>query len=162
MIGLKSARHLADLFWPAFEERDGAVVFVGREYPQLGEFKTRTAAEAFYSHTHLLDEFRHSISWGPDPVWPDAQAPDSDHPEFAVACDLARTIAQMWLRKLEGDFPGDRFRVYVTTRNDPIVRFHRVYEGEVPWASDEQAAEQIASGDVTIYASADRDRPSPV
>jgi len=66
---------------------------------------------------------------------------------------LAQTIAQMWLRKLEADFPGDQFRVYVTTKNDPIVRFHRVYDGEPVWGTNEEAAAQIASGEVSIYAS---------
>lgn len=68
----------------------------------------------------------------------------------------------MWLRKLEQEFPTNRFRVYVTTRNDPIVRFHRVYEGERPWGTDEEAAAQLARGEVFIYQSVDPDRVAAV
>jgi len=151
VIGLKSARRVAEIFWPTFEERDGMVLFAGREYPQLKDFDSRTKAEAFYSHTHILDAFRHSIPWRSDPDYPDAQAPDTAHPDFALACELGRTISRMWLAKLEATFPRDRFRVYLTTRDDPIVRFHRVYPSERPWAADDEAAEKIASGEIVIY-----------
>lgn len=159
MIGMKNARRVADLFWPTFEERDGCVVFAGGKYPQLAQLETRTAAEAFYSHTHILDEFLHSIPFGPHPEG-DGIAPDWSHPEFAVACELARVIGQMWLRKLEADFPNHRFRVYVTTLDDPIVRFHRVYANERPWHSDEEAAAAFASGEVSIFESDQRDYQS--
>ena len=153
MIGLKAGRRVLNLVWPAFEERDGAIFLAGQQLVQMKQFPTRTAAEAFYNHRHILDEFRHSIPWGPDPEYPEASAPDWSHPEYKLACELAQTIAQMWLRKLEADFPGDQFRVYVTTKNDPIVRFHRVYDGEPVWGTNEEAAAQIASGEVSIYAS---------
>lgn len=155
LIGVQTAARVAKLFWPTFEERDGRILFAGSQEPS-DQFESRTAAEAFYSHRHIFDEFRSAIPWGPDPVLGDSGgvAPDWSHPDYARACELARTMAQMWLRKLEQDFPMNRFRVYVTTRNDPIVRFHRVYQGESAWGSDEDAAEQRARGEVFIYETA--------
>ena len=156
-ISLTTAERVAALFWPAFEERDGLVLLPGSRAPDRRQFATRSEAEAFASHTHLLDEFRHRIPWGPDPTLPaesGAVAPDWAHPDYSRACALARTLGGLWLRKLEADFPGDGFRVYVTTRVDPIVRFHRVYAGERPWATEGEAAAQIANGEVSIFSSA--------
>ena len=155
-ISLATAERTAALFWPAFVEREGLIGLPWGSAPDLRHFATRTEAEAFASHTHLLDEFRHRAPWGPDPTMPpdsEVVAPDWTHPDYLRACALARTLGAMWLRKLEADFPGDAFRVYVTTRVDPIVRFHRVYAGERPWATDEEAAAKIASGEVSVFRS---------
>ena len=164
LISLKTAAHVADLFWPTFVQRDGRILFAGTQRELSDKFESRTALEAFYSHRHVLDEFRTTIPWVPDPREndPEILAPDWSHRDYSRACELACTMAQMWLAKLEHDFAADRFRVYVTTRNDPIVRFHRVYAGERPWGTDEEAAAQRARGEVFIYESSDPDRVAAV
>jgi hypothetical protein len=60
-----------------------------------------------------------------------------DHPDFASACELGKRIAWLWALKLRMDFPSDRFRVYYTQYDNPIVRFHKVRDGESHWLSDE-------------------------
>jgi hypothetical protein len=43
----------------------------------------------------------------------------------------------MWAAKLQHDFPRERFRVYYTQYDNPIVRFHRVRTNEPVWLTDE-------------------------
>jgi hypothetical protein len=40
--------------------------------------------------------------------------------------------------KLKTDFPNERFRVYYTRYDNPIVRFHKVRPDEDVWLSDEE------------------------
>jgi len=60
-----------------------------------------------------------------------------DHPDFVAAYDLGKRIARLWALKLKMDFPSYRFRVYYTQCDNPIVRFHKVRDGEACWLSDE-------------------------
>jgi hypothetical protein len=39
--------------------------------------------------------------------------------------------------KLKIDFPAARFRIYYTQYDNPIVRFHKVRDGEAFWISDD-------------------------
>jgi hypothetical protein len=146
---------LAELLWPSFELRCEAILLASIPTPQLAESReSRTSVEAFYSHTHILDEFRHTIPYGPHPdpeLTADCETPDWDHPDFRAAWDLTRTIGQMWLQKLRLDFPEWHFRVYCTKLDDPIVRFHRVRDGEPPWLTDKEVALQAARDEVIVY-----------
>src|SRR5262249_47937221 len=63
---------------------------------------------------------------------------DDTHPDFATACELGRKMAQMWAIKLKFDFPNERFRVYYTQYDNPIVRFHKVRPDEHVWLSDDE------------------------
>ncbi|WP_148306568.1 hypothetical protein [Gemmatirosa kalamazoonensis] len=141
------------MFWPAFEERDGAVLLAGTRVTSPPEkFENLAAFERFFGHTHLFDEFRHAIPLIHDPEW-DSDRPDAAHPEFAAAWELAKRIGQMWLAKLGQDFPNRVFRVYVTKLDDPIIHFHSVRAGERPWISDTEAAEAVARDELAVYVS---------
>ena len=50
---------------------------------------------------------------------------------FVGACELGKQIARMWAVKLKADFPLDRFRVYYTQNDNPIVRFHKVRDNNL-------------------------------
>jgi len=105
VIRISTARRIADVFWPAFEERNGAVLLRGtRITSPPEEFESLAAFERFFSHTHLFDEFRHDIPLIYDQE-SDSESPDPTHPEFVTAWELAQRIGQMWLAKLERDFP---------------------------------------------------------
>jgi len=83
----------------------------------------------------VLDEFRNratserreTVSEDLDVV---EETYDVNHPDFADACELGKQMARMWAMKLKADFPRDRFRVYYTQYDNPIVRFHKVRENE--------------------------------
>jgi hypothetical protein len=62
-------------------------------------------------------------------------------------------MAGMWAMKLKADFPRDRFRVYYTQYDNPIVRFHKVRENEPQWLSDQQltSATDRSFGSAVIY-----------
>jgi hypothetical protein len=78
---------------------------------------------------------------------------DVNHPDFADACELGKQMARMWAMKLKADFPRDRFRVYYTQYDNPIVRFHKVRENEPQWLSDQQltSATDRSFGSAVIY-----------
>jgi hypothetical protein len=59
------------------------------------------------------------------------------HPDFILACELGRTAARLWALKLIQDFPSERFRVYYTEYDNPIVRFHKVRTSEPVWIADD-------------------------
>ena len=82
-----------------------------------------------------------------------SEYPDPTHPEFVAAWELAKRIGQMWLAKLEQDFPERRFRVYVSRHDDPIIHFHQVRPGEQPWLSDAEGEAQLARDELAIYES---------
>jgi len=65
---------------------------------------------------------------------------DDTHPDFIAACELGRMAAKLWALKLKQDFPLDRFRVYYTEYDNPIVRFHKVRAGEAVWLTNEALA----------------------
>ncbi len=151
MIRIATARRIADVFWPNFEERDGAVLLAGTRITSPPEsFESLAAFERFFGHTHLLDEFRHAIPLIHDPEG-DHERPDPSHPEFVAAWALAKRIGAMWLAKLGRDFPGRYFRVYVTKYDEPILHFHQVRPGEQPWLSDGDAGSAVARDELVVY-----------
>ena len=156
MLRLSTARKVADVLWPEFRERDGAIVLADVPAPAPGEQdRSLTEYERFYGHTHVQDVFRWDVPRTYDPEW-DSERPDADSPQFAEAWELARLMGRMWLAKLMAQFPGYRFRVYVTKLDDPIIHFHRVREGERPWLTDVEAAEQVGEGTLLLLDSGHR------
>ena len=151
MITLATALRVSDLFWPAFLEQDGCV-FLAREVHgpiDLASHRSRTAAESFQNHVHLTDLFRHAIpgiEHPEDRYWVYDQA----HPDFDRAWRLGTRLAAMWAAKLREEFPDRTFRLYLTRRDTPIVRFHGVRVGEAPWLSDREVAAGIAAGDLLV------------
>jgi hypothetical protein len=106
----------------------------------------------------VLDEFRNrSTSERRETVSEDLDAVeetyDVNHPDFADACELGKQMARRWAMKLKADFPRDRFRVYYTQYDNPIVRFHKVRENEPQWLSDQQltSATDRSFGSAVIY-----------
>jgi hypothetical protein len=151
VIRIPTARRVADVFWPDFEERDGAVLLAGTRVTSPPEsFESLAAFERFFGQTHLFDEFRHAIPLIHDPEW-DNDRPDPAHPEFAAAWALAKRIGEMRLAKLGRDFPGRHFRVYVTKYDDPIVHFHQVRPGEQRWLWDAAAGPAVARDELAVY-----------
>jgi hypothetical protein len=138
MIRITSAASIIRTLWPDFDQRNGAILLAGTATPQLDEFASLTEAEAFYSHTHLVDLFGHKMRYVYDAEF-EGERPDPADPEHILSWNLAQTIAQMWLQKLRLDFPNERFRVYATRYDDPIVRFHKVRGDETPWLEDPPA-----------------------
>ncbi len=155
MIQLSTALRVGAIFWPRFEQRDGAVLLASQGTANLSIFSSLTEAESFYNHEHVLDHFRHAIPSREHPehgytVW------DTEHPDFSRACELGQQVAQMWLAKLRADYPTYRFRVYWSRLDEPIIRFHRVRDTEAVWIADADGAEQVERGDLLIYDSGSR------
>jgi hypothetical protein len=132
------------IFWPEFKEVSGCILLAfqwgGNPITELPEGRTET--ECFINHTHILDEFRNSATTEKrEHVSEDFDALDvfynEKHPDFVAACEIGVTIARMWALKLKLDFPGDRFRIYYTQYDNPIVRFHKVRPDEPVWLADE-------------------------
>lgn len=142
-LSVGTARGLLQVVWPDFIEVNDCVLAAfrwGGNYS--GWDKPKTETECFINHTHIMDEFlneatfrhREEISDELDEV---EEIYDESHRDFIMACELGRTIARMWVTKLKGDFPNDRFRVYYTQYDNPIVRFHKVRPNEKVWLRDE-------------------------
>jgi hypothetical protein len=160
MIHIKTAHKLLDFIYPTFVEEDG-VVRLGFAFPpqkpsseeQQEEIspvarKDFIELEAFINHTHIIDHFRHGF--GLDGENPEGKYYDSNHSDFRLACDFAKKVAHIWAHKLKYEFPQYRFRVYYTQNDNPIVRFHRVREGEANWLNEESWAKEIAEGTIVI------------
>jgi hypothetical protein len=151
VITLSTALRVAHIFWPAFVEQDGCV-FLAREVRgrvDLTKHRTRTAAESFQNHVHVTDVFRHAIPGAEDPeegFW----RYDESHPDFERAWQLGRRLVEMWAAKLRGEFPERAFRVYLTRRDAPIVRFHEVRAGEEPWMSEGEVAARASANDLVV------------
>lgn len=166
-ISVRTASDLVQIFWPDFVEENGCI-FAGFQ-PHGGDNKEgdKTERECFVNHTHILDEFRDQatsenrkqISESLDTVEPTY---DERHPDFIAACNLGIKIAKMWATKLKLDFPQDRFRVYYTQYDNPIVRFHKVRADEPQWLSDKalQAATDASFRNAVIYDTDYIDRPT--
>ncbi len=143
-ISVRTGIHLLKLFWPDFVEVNGCIFLAfqarGGQIRELKEGKTET--ECFINHTHLLDEFRNrATTEHTDAVSDDFEvvedAYDVNHADFVGACELGKHVARMWATKLKADFPLDRFRVYYTQYDNPIVRFHKVRGNEAVWLEDD-------------------------
>lgn len=147
---VKTALRLTELAWPGFVETDGAVLLADvharnlRRDPEMD----LTAWEAFANHVHTLDIFTHECLRYPETG--DEILYDPEHSDFHAACELGKTFARMWFAKLRQDFPAYRFRVYYTQDDDPIVRFHRVREGEPFWLMESDWREDVAARRVVV------------
>ncbi len=152
-VSVATAVQLVNLFWPEFVEIDGSV-FVPWDAPEKAldsevDFD-HTETEAFHNHTHMIDIVNHKterVPTGED----DESFYDAQHPDFLLLCRLGKTIAKMWFEKLKADFPNYEFRVYYTERDNPIVRFHRVRDGEPNWLEEADFPTDIERGTVIVY-----------
>lgn len=149
---------VAKLLWPTFFEFGGCVFadcaassWIVRSWRRGRPGPTswnpdRTGAEALENHVHVLDEFSH-----PEDVWDERRSTYKlTHPAFRAAECLARSMAESWFAKLQQDFPGQRFRVYFGRRDNPIVRFHRVYPGEPFWLEAANFPDAIRKREIII------------
>jgi hypothetical protein len=143
-VSVRTGIQLLRLFWPDFIELNGCIfaAFQCRGGPIQESKEGNTETECFINHTHLLDEFRNrATSEHREAASNDFEVVeevyDVNHPDFVGACELGKQIARMWAMKLKADFPLDRFRVYYTQYDNPIVRFHKVRENEAVWLDDD-------------------------
>jgi hypothetical protein len=91
VIRIPTARRVADVFWPDFEERDGAVLLAGTRVTSPPEsFESLAAFERFFGHTHLFEYddpivHFHQVRPGEQPWLSDAAAgPAVARDELAV------------------------------------------------------------------------------
>ena len=167
-VTVRTGIHILRLFWPDFVEVNGCIfaAFQTRGGP-IQELKAgKTETECFINHTHLLDEFRNrATSERRDGFSRDFEVVeegyDVNHPDFVGACELGKQITRMWATKLKSDFPMDRFRVYYTQYDNPIVRFHKVRENESVWLRDDalRSATDRTFTSAVIYDTKYLDRP---
>jgi hypothetical protein len=104
----------------------------------LGE-PDRTGAEAFENHLHTQVE-----------VAPYASVRVSSGRVFREAELLGQVLAHLWASHLSRAFPRQRFRVYYSRSNDPTVRFHRAYRGEVSWLDERDYPDDVARGHLLV------------
>lgn len=139
---IRTATSVAQILWPDFIEVNDCVflaLFAGESPSELPAGKTET--ECFINHMHLFDEFGNEATTENRTHYSEVlevveETYDINHRDFIAARDLGLKIARMWAVKLKLDFPRDRFRVYYTQYDNPIVRFHKVRSGEPEWLSD--------------------------
>ena len=151
MLHIKTAHNLLRLFYPDFVEIGGAV-FLADSLPQGGRpslAPDRAAAESLINHVHILDRFRHDA--GLDGNNPEGVFYDRGHPDFQLGCEVAKKVALIGRQKLKAEFPDYRFRVYYTEEDNPIIRFHRVREGEPVWLDESGWSKEVARGKVIVY-----------
>ena len=150
---LVSAEKTARFLWPEFVVEHGLVLLARYAGSNPCSSGTLTDWESFINHTHVFDEFgsdsgavhETTVSRG-TPLDEIEVTYDDGHPDFLAACCLGKTAARLWAMKLKEDFPHENFRVYYTQYDNPIVRFHKVREGEAPWLPDEPI--RAAQGDL--------------
>ncbi len=139
---------LVELVWPAFVELQGCIFAAplappssrSRHASPLWGAPDRTGAEAFHNHLHLLDLF-------PTPSPAPRRAASLRRSGFA----LGSLLGQAWAGKLTSEFPSDRFRVYLTNHEQPILRLHRVYPGEPVWLNEHDWAADIKRQRVIVW-----------
>ncbi|HLK52830.1 MAG TPA: hypothetical protein VKU42_05205 [Candidatus Angelobacter sp.] len=159
-LSVRTANALIRLLWPDFVEVNGCVI-AGFQCGD-GAVKVlscgKTETECFINHTHVLDEFRNKATFETREHFSEQldvveETYDNAHPDFIAACELGTKMAEMWALKLKFDFPENRFRVYYTQYDNPIVRFHKVRVDEPVWLSDEalQSATDPGFRNTVIY-----------
>ena len=131
-VDIQNAAEVSAFLWPEFI-RAGECVLLGwvsdAGMPASG-FDC-SGWEAFQNHTHIKDEFLvgrnkdHSL-----------KSVEDRATDLRASCKLGRLAAKLWCLKLREDFAGERFRVYYTEDDEPIVRFHKVRDGEAHWISN--------------------------
>lgn len=152
-IKIKTAAELLNnIFWPEFKEIEGSVFLSWVKVdklcdPELGV--DYTGQEEFLNHTHIIDLFRHEVSFLRTKEGD--YYSDRNHPDYNFCCEVGKKLAQMWYQKLKIDFPQYRFRVYYTQEDNPIVRFHRVRPEEPYWIDEKDHPDDIKCGKVIIY-----------
>jgi len=149
---ISTALKIGEILWPDFVVVND-LIFLKSESPISGDFArwpTKTETEASVNHVHVLDLFSHKAGLSNEPFW------DSSHKDFTSACALGKKWAQAIFQKLSHDFPLRRFRVYFTERDNPIVRFHQIHQGEAPWLSEADWQQAILAGEIIIYESQSR------
>src|SRR3984957_20111733 len=134
-ISVGAANELLQVIWPEFIEVNGCVFAAFQWNGKFsGKFEPRTETECFVNHTHILDELRNKatteLRQQIDDISELNEFYDETHPDFIGACRFGKSIARAWTLKLKHDFPTDRFRVYYTQYDNPIVRFHKVRRSE--------------------------------
>jgi hypothetical protein len=149
-VKVGAALAVSRLLWPEFTEEHGCVFLSwhsGSNPPPAND--TATGWESFVNHTHVFDEFANDAS----AFVSEEVVYDEHHPDFLSACELGQRIAKLWALKLKLDFPNARFRVYFTQYDNPIIRFHKVRDGEEHWLSDEalQSASDPSFKSALIY-----------
>jgi hypothetical protein len=138
-ISSQAARQVSLHLWPDFVEREGSVFLATVAPSSLPDGLDRTGGEAFANHVHVLDLFG-----------PGCNLVREGHPDFRVACEIGKVMAQTWFAKLTRDFPQYRFRVYYTEKDNPIVRFHRVRETEAIWLDEADWQDSLNKGEVIV------------
>jgi hypothetical protein len=131
---VSAALSVSRILWPDFIEEHGCVLLAwhsGSAPPPAND--NATGWESFVNHTHIFDEFANDAS----AFVSEEVVYNERHADFVAACELGQRIAKLWAMKLKLDFPHARFRVYYTQYDNPIVRFHKVRDGEPHWISDE-------------------------
>jgi hypothetical protein len=143
IVSVGIAAELLHVFWPEFIRENDCIFADFQGGAGSAGSDSKTGTECFINHTHVMDEFsnaatfrhRERISEELDEI---EEIYDETHPDFITACELGRKIARMWATKLKSDFPNERFRVYYTQYDNPIVRFHIVRADEHVWLTDEE------------------------
>ncbi len=146
-IKSQTAVELLQIFWPDFVEVNDLILVPWEGTIELSDAQQdmdHTGIETFRNHTHIMDLFRHEVAW---------EDGNYDHhsPDFKDLCEIGKKLAGMWYQKLQVDFPNYRFRVYYTQDDDPIVRFHRVREGERYWLNEKNYRAEIEQGRVIVH-----------
>ena len=153
LIEIKTAAKLLEFFWPKFIEIEGSVL-PPWDIPEnvvtlKGNFERAIDFEAFQTHTHMIDLFKHDVGLRePDPH---GSYYSHSHPDFPFLCETGKKMAQMWFQKLMIDFPKNDFRVYYTQEDNPIVRFHRIYSDSTNWLDEKDWIKDIQEGKVIVY-----------
>ncbi|HKV94674.1 MAG TPA: hypothetical protein VJW20_19170 [Candidatus Angelobacter sp.] len=166
-ISIRTANEVARIFWPDFIKVDGCIFAAFNWHGgDAGEARDKTEMECFINHTHLFDEFQNKATVQRRVLCSETldeiqETYDEKHPDFIRACELGPRIARMWAAKLKIDFPDDRFRVYYTQYDNPIVRFHKVRSDEHEWLSNDdlQAAIEPGFQSAVIYDTGYLERP---
>lgn len=139
---LKAAQYL----WPEFVEHNKFVFFkwCKPEMVDMNVWHDRVEVEATLNHVHVLDLFHHDAGLEVEPFW------DNSHPDFISACEFGKVLAHSLACKLAKDFPEKSFRVYYTQNDNPIVRFHQIYENETNWLDDGEFSAEIDNAQLMV------------
>lgn len=160
MLSVRTGLRLADVFWPTFVERDGVILLSHVRPPEAppGAHGSLTEYERFHGHTHIQELFRWDVPTVFDAEL-ELERPDATTPQHIAAWSLATRLAEMWLAKLQRDFPDYRFRVYASRLDDPIIHFHRVRDNEPVWISDADAEDGMVRKTFLVLDSRESERP---
>lgn len=135
---------IPSFLWPEFIQING-MVFLKNEYSESQNIPEEPIeAECFINHIHILDLFSHNASLPDEPFW------DYNHPDFQKAWDVGNTLIELWQTKLKRDFPNERFKIYLTKFDNPIIRFHKMRIGQIDWIAESTNIQEINDGNIII------------